>query len=85
MHYLMTIGGIKNLVSNLDIFSGFVANIIHDFEHPGYTNQFIVKTKHPLAIRYSDIHVLENHSLAAAFHVIFKKEECNIMENLTTS
>ena len=85
MHYLITIGGIKNLLSNLDIFSVFVANMIHNFEHPGYTNKFIVMTKHPLAIRYSDIHVLENHSLAAAFNVIFKKDECNIMENLTLS
>ena len=81
----MTIGGIKNQVSDLDIFSGFIANIIHDYEHPGYSNQFIVKTKHPLAVRYSDIHVLENHSLAAAFHVIFKTPECNIMQNLTSS
>jgi cGMP-inhibited 3',5'-cyclic phosphodiesterase A len=40
---------------------------MHDFEHPGYSNQFVIRTKHPLAIRYSDQSVLENHHLAAAF------------------
>ena len=61
----------------------FVANIIHDYEHPGYSNQFIVRTKHPLAIRYSDNMVLENHHLASAFNVILNSEDCNIMSNLT--
>jgi len=60
----------------------FVANIIHDYEHPGYSNQFIVRTKHPIAIRYSDICVLENHHLASAFQVIFKKGNCNIMKDI---
>ena len=47
----------------------------------GYTNQFIVRTKHPIALRYNDISVLENHHLAAAFTVI-NKEENNILENI---
>lgn len=38
MHYLMSVGGIKNLVSNLDVFSVFVANMIHDYEHPAFSN-----------------------------------------------
>ena len=38
MHYLMEIGNLKAQVKKLDIFSVFVANIIHDFEHPGYSN-----------------------------------------------
>lgn len=42
----------------------------------------MVRTKHPLAIRYSDRSVLENHHLAAAFEVMFNHEECNILENL---
>lgn len=67
MHYIMEVRSLKTLVQKHDIFAVFVANIIHDFEHPGYSNQFIVRTKHPIAIRYSDNCVLENHHLAAAF------------------
>ena len=69
-------------MKKIDVFSVFISNIIHDYEHPGYSNQFIVRTKHPLAIRYSDLAVLENHHLASAFHIILKNESCNILANL---
>lgn len=76
MHYLMTVGDFekKLKMSKLDIFSLFVSIIIHDYEHPGYQNQFIVRTKHPIAGRYSDISVLEHHHLAAAFTVMLRNE-----------
>ena len=48
----------------------------------GYSNQFVIRTKHPLAIRYSDTHVLENHHLAAAFSLMLTHEENNIFENI---
>ena len=48
----------------------------------GYSNQFVIRTKHPLAIRYSDSQVLEQHHLAAAFSVMFN-EENNIFENIS--
>ena len=54
LHYLMYTGNLQVQLKKLDVFSVFVANMIHDYEHPGYSNQFIVRTKHPLAIRYSD-------------------------------
>lgn len=41
-----------------------------------------MRTKHPLAIRYSDISVLENHHLAAAFSLMLTHEENNILENI---
>ena len=65
-----------------DYLAAFIACLIHDFEHPGYSNQFVVRTKHPLAIRYSDMNVLENHHLAAGFNILFNYEKCNIIENM---
>ena len=59
MHYLFNAGNMRNYFKLPDVFASFLANLIHDFEHPGYTNQFVIRTKHPLAIRYSDIQVLE--------------------------
>ena len=82
MHYLLTVGNLRKYFKRHDLLAVYVANIIHDFEHPGYTNQFVIRTKHPLAIRYSDHSVLENHHLAAAFNVMLKTEENNIFENL---
>ena len=79
MHYLMYTGNLQSQMKKIDVFSVFISNIIHDYEHPGYSNSFIVRTKHPLAIRYSDQAVLENHHLASAFHIILKNESCNIL------
>jgi hypothetical protein len=55
MHYLFNTGNMRNFFKLSDVFASFIANLIHDYEHPGYTNQFVIRTKHPLAIRYSDI------------------------------
>ena len=69
MHFFMSVANLRTFahLKNLDVFNSFLANLIHDYEHPGYTNQFIVRTKHPIAGRYSDYCVLENHHLASAF------------------
>lgn len=61
----------------------FTGCLMHDFEHPGYSNQFVIRTKHPLAIRYSDQSVLENHHLAAAFQVMYNTPKCNFIENMS--
>jgi hypothetical protein len=82
LYFMLTHGNFKKYLKKHDIFAGFVACLIQDFEHPGYTNQFVVRTKHPLAIRYSDQSVLENHHLAAGFQVLFMTPKCNIMENM---
>ena len=82
MHFLLSTQNLVLLIKKLDVFSVFLANIIHDYEHPGYSNQFVVRAKHPIAIRYSDQFVLENHHLASSFNVILKNDNCNILMNL---
>lgn len=54
MHYLFFTANIRKMMKKEDIFASFVANLIHDYEHPGYTNAFVIRTKHPLAMRYND-------------------------------
>ena len=80
---MMKVGKIKKDLQTIDLFSSFVSCIIHDFEHPGYSNAFVIRTKHPLAIRYSDFSVLENHHLAASFTLMYDPtKKANIMENM---
>ena len=71
-----------NLLS-LDLMSMFVSAIIHDYGHPGLNNNYLIKTKDDLAVRYNDISVLENYHVSEAFNIILKKPGNNIFENLT--
>ena len=45
----------------------YLAAIIHDYEHRGVNNDFLIKTSDPLALLYNDSSPMENHHVAAAF------------------
>jgi len=51
----------------LEIGIMYMAAAVHDFEHPGFNNPYLVNTRHELAIRYNDKSPLENHHAASAF------------------
>ena len=44
--------------------------LVHDFEHGGLNNDFLIKTQHPLAITYNDQSPLENHHVSAASRLL---------------
>jgi hypothetical protein len=52
----------------------FTAAAMHDYEHPGRTNAFLVATKDPKAVMYNDRSVLENHHAAASWRLLGKPE-----------
>lgn len=60
----------KGELDNLDFFSMCFAATIHDFEHPGYNNLYLINSKHEFAIRYNDISVLESHHVAATYKLL---------------
>ncbi|OWZ16304.1 3'5'-cyclic nucleotide phosphodiesterase [Phytophthora megakarya] len=63
----------------VQLFSALVAAAIHDVNHPGVNNAFLVATTAPLAIKYSDDSVLERMHLAEAFQTC-TKDGCDIFE-----
>jgi len=69
-HYFVKQGDMMTFLSDLNILAAFVACLTHDLGHPGVTNSYLVATKHPKAIRYNDISVLENHHLAMSFKLL---------------
>lgn len=56
--------------------------VIHDYEHGGFTNDFLVNCQDDLAIRYNDRSPLENHHLAAAFATM-RQPEYNFLQPLS--
>jgi hypothetical protein len=70
---LLVHGGIADAVSYPDcdkqliLLACLLAAAIHDFEHEGLSNDFLVKTGADRALCYNDRSVNENHHVAAAF------------------
>lgn len=54
-------------MDNIDILSIILAAAVHDYEHPGTNNIFLINVQDKLAIRYNDVSVLENHHIASAY------------------
>ena len=67
----------------LDILSLGLASIAHDLSHPGYSNDYLIRSSNNIAINYNDIHVLENFHIAQMFQIITNnKDKTNIFDNL---
>eukprot|EP00798_Chlamydomonas_sp_ICE-L_P016333 gene16333-22523_t len=62
----------------MSLFFVYLAAIIHDFEHRGVNNQFLVQTGDPLALLYNDMSPMENHHISASF-MLLKEERYNFM------
>merc|ERR1712048_811540 len=58
-----------------------LAAAVHDYDHQGLTNEFLVKTRDARALLYNDQHVNESHHIAAAFAVL-QRAECNFLTKL---
>lgn len=63
-----------NSDGQLELMACLLAAAVHDYEHKGLSNDFLVKTRDMRAVRYNDKHVNENHHVAAAFAVLARPE-----------
>ncbi|EAW84676.1 phosphodiesterase 4C, cAMP-specific (phosphodiesterase E1 dunce homolog, Drosophila), isoform CRA_b [Homo sapiens] len=68
--------------TDLEILAALFASAIHDVDHPGVSNQFLINTNSELALMYNDASVLENHHLAVGFKLL-QAENCDIFQNLS--
>jgi len=81
-HFVKALDFDKVLTKN-QMVSLLIAAAIHDFEHPGLSNAFLIKTKHELAVRYNDDSVCERMHVARAFAVMQQEgTDCNILVGL---
>lgn len=80
-HYMLTHGLETTIHNPLDKFTLLFSALIAHAAHPGLTNDFLIKCRHPWAIMYNDKAVTQNHSLAA-FMLALSDPELNFMLHL---
>lgn len=61
-------------MSTLELMALFTAAAMHDYDHPGRTNAFLVASEDKKAILYNDRSVLENHHAAESWRLLCKPE-----------
>lgn len=61
-------------LSDADIASCFISAAIHDYDHPGVNNLFLINTSHNLAVTYNDKSVLENYHISASFKIVSEEK-----------
>ncbi|GFQ91880.1 hypothetical protein TNCT_555961 [Trichonephila clavata] len=81
VHVLLMMPALESVFTDLEVLSILFSAAIHDVDHPGVTNQYLINSSSELALMYNDESVLENHSLAVAFKLL-QDENCNIFANL---
>ncbi|XP_078091448.1 cGMP-inhibited 3',5'-cyclic phosphodiesterase 3A [Mustelus asterias] len=69
-------------VPALELMALYVAAAMHDYDHPGRTNAFLVATSAPQAVLYNDRSVLENHHAASAWNLFMSQPDYNFLTNL---
>ncbi|XP_052424172.1 cAMP-specific 3',5'-cyclic phosphodiesterase 4D isoform X3 [Carassius gibelio] len=80
-HVLLSTPALEAVFTDLEILAAIFASAIHDVDHPGVSNQFLINTNSELALMYNDSSVLENHHLAVGFKLL-QEENCDIFQNL---
>uniref|UniRef100_A0A3B1IPV4 Phosphodiesterase n=1 Tax=Astyanax mexicanus TaxID=7994 RepID=A0A3B1IPV4_ASTMX len=81
-HCLLSTPALDAVFTDLEILASLFAAAIHDVDHPGVSNQFLINTNSELALMYNDESVLENHHLAVGFKLLHQ-ENCDIFQNLS--
>lgn len=79
-HVLLNTPALESVFTPLEITAALFAACVHDVDHPGLTNQFLINSSSELALMYNDESVLENHHLAVAFKLL-QNEGCDFLCN----
>ncbi|KAL6765853.1 hypothetical protein V8C86DRAFT_2450563 [Haematococcus lacustris] len=81
-HIILTQSGMQPLYADpLTQLACYLAAAVHDLDHKGVTNDFLVSAHHQLALLYNDRSPMENHHLTLAF-TIMRQPGCHFMHGL---
>ncbi|GAX78545.1 hypothetical protein CEUSTIGMA_g5985.t1 [Chlamydomonas eustigma] len=88
LYCLLIHGGVMDSTTwqegwELTLLASILAAVIHDYDHRGVNNDFLIKTNDPLAVLYNDTSPMENHHLAASF-LLLHGDALNFLHGMTT-
>lgn len=68
MHLILHQGGLlPGYADELTLLACYLAAAMHDFQHGGHTNDYLIRIEDTLALTYNDKSPLENHHMASAY------------------
>lgn len=73
---------IRAKFDDCDMLACVLLGLAHDMDHPGVNNNFLIKTRDPIAILYNDRSVLENSHAASLFYLLMTRPDANILKTL---
>ena len=82
IHLMLSPFQLKDKLSPYLYSALLIGGAVHDFQHPGRTNGFLIKTSDKLAMLYNDISVLENFHISSALDLINSNISCNFLQDL---
>eukprot|EP00347_Sterkiella_histriomuscorum_P005745 403355433 len=84
-YYFTSTCGLKEKckIDDVEFFTLIVAGACHDHEHPGFNNIYLQDTLDPIAVRYNDVSVLENHHIASSFAIMQQDSTMNVFAHLS--
>jgi hypothetical protein len=81
--YLITMSpGIVRCLGPADRLAILVAAMLHDIDHPGVNNDFLIKSADPLAIKFPTPNVLERHHWGLCEKLLMEGEPTDILLHL---
>ncbi|KAJ1510989.1 High affinity cAMP-specific 3',5'-cyclic phosphodiesterase 7A [Coelomomyces lativittatus] len=81
-HFFLSTMHLADHFSHEEIFACIMAAAIHDLDHPGVNNVYLIETRHSLCLRYNDQSVLENHHCTKGFEWLLVNPETNFLSDL---
>eukprot|EP00026_Physarum_polycephalum_P010417 Phypoly_transcript_10581.p1 GENE.Phypoly_transcript_10581~~Phypoly_transcript_10581.p1 ORF type:complete len:305 (+),score=45.55 Phypoly_transcript_10581:195-1109(+) len=75
MFLLISKSSLTTVLDTREKYSLLIAALCHDLDHPGLSNGFQINSKSPLACKYNNVSVLENHHFAVTMKILQPKED----------
>jgi hypothetical protein len=72
--YFLSQENVARHISPLDIYCMILGAAMHDFNHPGFNNAFLVASRNSTAVLYNDLSVLENFHIASAWKLMLEDD-----------